>query len=76
MKQDLHKEIEWVAKEDHKEYFKALIHLELGISNEIAIERMYEKYMDDDNMLLLNDAIYKLADKVLSDIDHEGDDSE
>lgn len=76
MKQDLHKEIEWVAKEDHKEYFKALIHLELSISNEIAIERMYEKYMDDDNMLLLNDAIYKLADNVLSDIDHEGDDSE
>ncbi len=44
-----------LAEENYKEFVKALISFEKGIEDESVLDRLYEKFMEDDNMGLLND---------------------
>lgn len=47
--------IEEMMQKDYKTFVTALISIEKDIDNQEALDMMYEKYMDTDEMHLLND---------------------
>ena len=47
--------LEQMANENHEDFAKALISFEKGINDKDALDRLYQEYMDNDSMSLLND---------------------
>lgn len=47
--------IEEMMQKDYKTFVTALISIEKDIDNQETLDMMYEKYMDTDEMHLLND---------------------
>ena len=47
--------LEQMANEKHEDFAKALISFEKGINDKNALDRLYQEYMDNDSMSLLND---------------------
>ena len=47
--------IEEMMQKDYKTFVTALISIEKDISNQYALDMMYQKYMNTDEMHLLND---------------------
>ena len=41
--------IEDMAKDNHKDFVKAVIRMEKGINDESALDKLYDAYMDNDN---------------------------
>ena len=63
-----HKEIrtmiEEIAKENHKDFVKALISFEKGIHDKEALNTLYERYMENDSMSLLHDEFDYMIDEL------------
>ena len=49
------KVIEEMMQKDYKNFVKALISIEKDINNQDALDMMYQKFMNTDEMYLLND---------------------
>lgn len=49
------KSIEDMMKKDYKTFITSLISIEKDITNQEVLDRMYQKYMNTDEMNLLND---------------------
>ena len=49
------KAIEEMMQKDYKTFVTALISIEKDITNQYALDMMYQKYMNTDEMHLLND---------------------
>ena len=49
------KAIEEMMQKDYKTFVTALISIEKGINNQDALDMMYQKFMNTDEMHLLND---------------------
>ena len=49
------KVIEEMMEKDYKTFVTALISIEKDITNQYALDMMYQKYMNTDEMHLLND---------------------
>lgn len=49
------KAIEEMMQKDYKNFVKALISIEKDINNQDALDMMYQKFMNTDEMYLLND---------------------
>lgn len=49
------KGIEEMMRKDYKTFITALISIEKDITNQEALDMMYQKYMNTDEMQLLND---------------------
>lgn len=49
------KVIEEMMQKDYKTFVTALISIEKDITNQYALDMMYQKYMNTDEMHLLND---------------------
>ncbi len=47
--------IEEMMQKDYKTFVTALISIEKGINNQEALDMMYQKFMNTDEMHLLND---------------------
>ncbi|WP_457076630.1 hypothetical protein [Granulicatella elegans] len=47
--------IEEMMQKDYKTFFTALISIEKDINNQDVLDMMYQKYMNTDEMHLLND---------------------
>lgn len=47
--------LEEMMQKDYKTFITALISIEKDITNQEVLDMMYEKYMDTDEMHLLND---------------------
>ena len=47
--------IEEMANNNHKDFVKAIISIEKGINDESALDKLYDAYMDNDSLNLLNE---------------------
>lgn len=56
--------IEEIAKENHKDFVKALISFEKGIHDKEALNTLYERYMENDSMSLLHDEFDYMIDEL------------
>ena len=56
--------IEEMMQTDYKTFVTALISIEKDISNQYALDMMYQKFMNTDEMHLLNDEFDEMIDVV------------
>lgn len=47
--------IEDMVNDNHREYVKTVISIEKGINDERALDKLYDAYMDNDSLNLLNE---------------------
>ncbi len=59
------KAIEEMMQKDYKTFVTALISIEKDITNQEALDMMYQKYMNTDEMQLLNDEFDEIIEFVL-----------
>ena len=62
--------LEQMANENHEDFAKALISFEKGINDKDALDKLYQEYMDNDSMSLLNDEFDYLIDSKSDRVDH------
>ena len=48
-------QIEDMVNDNHKDFVKAIISMEKGINDESALDKLYDAYMDNDSLNLLNE---------------------
>ena len=60
--------IEDMAKDNHKDFVKAIISMEKGINDESALDKLYEAYMDNDTVNLLHEEF----DYMIEDLREQG----
>ncbi|MCX0364084.1 hypothetical protein LI063_07945 [Clostridium perfringens] len=53
-----------MQEQNYNNFIKALISAEKGIADEKMLEKLYEAYMDNDNMMLLDEKFDYLIDKM------------
>ena len=58
------KVIEEMMQKDYKTFVTALISIEKDITNQEVLDIMYQKYMNTDEMYLLNDEFDEMIDVV------------
>ena len=58
------KAIEEMMQKDYKTFVTALISIEKDITNQEVLDIMYQKYMNTDEMYLLNDEFDEMIDVV------------
>ena len=58
------KDIEEMMQKDYKTFVTALISIEKDINNQERLDMMYQKYMNTDEMHLLNDEFDEMIDVV------------
>ena len=56
--------IEEMMQKDYKTFITALISIEKDINNQEALDMMYQKYMNTDEMHLLNDEFDEMIEAV------------
>ncbi len=47
--------IEDIVNDNHRDFIKAMISIEKGINDESTLDKLYDTYMDKDNLNLLNE---------------------
>lgn len=47
--------IEDIVNDNHRDFIKAMISIEKGINDESTLYKLYDTYMDKDNLNLLNE---------------------
>ena len=47
--------IEDMVNDNHRDFVKAIISIEKGINDESVLNKLYDAYMDNDSLNLLND---------------------
>ena len=60
--------IEDIAKDNHKDFVKAVISMEKGINDESALDKLYDAYMDNDTVNLLHEEF----DYMIEDLREQG----
>lgn len=48
-------QIEDMVNDNHKDFVKAIISVEKGANDESALDKLYDAYMDNDSLNLLNE---------------------
>ena len=61
---EMRNRLEQMANENHEDFAKALISFEKGINDKDALDKLYQEYMDNDSMSLLNDEFDYLIDEL------------
>lgn len=52
--------LEKISNENYKDYIKSIISIETNINDEEKLDKIYDQYMDNDNIFLLNDELNKI----------------
>ena len=47
--------IEDIVNDNHRDFVKAMISIEKGINNDSVLDKLYDAYMDNDSLNLLNE---------------------
>ena len=47
--------IEDIVNDNHRDFVKAMISIEKGINDESVLDKLYDAYMDNDSLNLLNE---------------------
>lgn len=56
--------IEDMVNDNHRDFVKAIISLEKGIDDESVLEKLYDAYMDNDSLTLLNEEFDHMIEKL------------
>lgn len=62
---EIKQKIEEMMQKDYKTFVTALISIEKDINNQEVLDMMYQKYMNTDEMHLLNDEFDEIIEFVL-----------
>lgn len=56
---EVRKQLETMMNTNYKAFIMALIAIERDMNNEATLQELYNLYMDNDRILLLNDVLYR-----------------
>ena len=56
--------IEDMVNGNHRDFVKAIISIEKGIKNESVLDKLYDAYMDNDSLNLLNEEFDYMIEKL------------
>ena len=56
--------IEDMVNDNHRDFVKAIISIEKGVNDESVLEKLYDAYMDNDNLNLLNEEFDNIIEKL------------
>lgn len=56
---EVRKQLETMMNTNYKVFIMALIAIERDMDNEATLQELYNLYMDNDRILLLNDVLYR-----------------
>ena len=49
---------------NHRDFVKVIISIEKGVNDESVLEKLYDAYMDNDNLNLLNEEFDNIIEKL------------
>lgn len=61
---DIRENLEEISKENYKDFIKALIGIEKSIEDENTLDKIYDEYMDNDNIALLSEEFDYIINKM------------
>ena len=56
--------IEDIVNDNHRDFIKAMISIEKGINDENILDKLYDTYMDNDSLNLLNEEFDYMIEKL------------
>ena len=56
--------IEDMVNDNHRDFVKAIISIEKGVNDESVLDKLYDTYMDNDSLNLLNEEFNDLIEKL------------
>lgn len=56
--------IEDMVNDNHRDFIKAIISIEKGIDDESVLDKLYDAYMDNDSLNLLNEDFDNMIEKL------------
>ena len=60
----LRERIEDMVNDNHRDFVKVIISLEKGIDDESVLDTLYDAYMDNDSLNLLNEEFDNMIEKL------------
>lgn len=63
---EIRENIEEMSQENYRGFIKAIIGFEMGIEDETLLDDMFDKYMENDSMILLNDNFQEIFDELIT----------
>ena len=60
----LRERIEDMVNDNHRDFVKVIISLEKGIDDESVLDKLYDAYMDNDSLNLLNKEFDNMIEKL------------
>ena len=58
------KQIEFMMQENYEDFIKALISIELGIEDKNVLNKVYNKYMENDDVNLIDDNLSDFVNEI------------
>lgn len=63
---EIRENIEEMSQENYRGFIKAIIGFEMGIKDETLLDEMFDKYMENDSMILLSDNFQEIFDELIT----------
>ena len=60
----LRERIEDMVNDNHRDFVKVIISLEKGIDDESVLDKLYDAYMDNDSLNLLNEEFDNMIERL------------
>lgn len=61
---EIKKQIEFMMQENYEDFIKALISIELGIEDKNVLNKVYNKYMENDDVNLIDGNLSDFVDEI------------
>ncbi|WP_276897909.1 hypothetical protein [Dialister micraerophilus] len=61
---EIKKQIEFMMQENYEDFIKALISIELGIEDKNVLNKVYNKYMENDDVNFIDDNLSDFVDEI------------
>ena len=61
---EIKKQIEFMMQENYEDFIKALISIELGIEDKNVLNKVCNKYMENDDVNLIDDNLSDFVDEI------------
>jgi len=61
---EIKKQIEFMMQENYEDFIKVLISIELGIEDKNVLNKVYNKYMENDDVNLIDDNLSDFVDEI------------
>ena len=61
---EIKKQMEFMMQENYEDFIKALISIELGIKDKNVLNKVYNKYMENDDVNLIDGNLSDFVDEI------------